>query len=157
MAGGAAHFQSGGDTFATGGTTTDTDLFEVTGDVQLEGNGWNAFAAAIFRGTDPAAGSSRDDLGLVVQGGWMFNDRWEIFGRWDSVVPDDPGEDFSTITVGVNHYVIPASHAVKFTVDAQYFLDEQGASIVPAGTLVGLLPSAEDGQWVIRAQAQIRF
>ena len=157
LLGGAAHFQSGGDTFATGGTTTDAGQVEVTGDVQVEGDGWNAFGAVVFRTVDPAAGSSTDDLGFVAQGGWMFGDHWEVFGRWDSVIPDDPAEDFSTLTLGVNYYVVPASHAVKFTVDAQYFLDEQSASIVPASTLVGLLPSAEDGQWVLRVQAQVRF
>ncbi len=153
MVGGAAHWQSGGET----NNTFDTDLLELTVDGSLEGNGWNAFGAFIFRSLDPAVGADADDIGLVLQGGIFLNEAWEVFARYDAVFADSPAEDFNTIAAGVNYYVIPESHAVKFTLDIQYFLDEQGASIVAPNTLVGLLPSVDDGQFVVRLQAQLRF
>lgn len=157
MIGGAGHWQSGGDTNGT----PDTDVFTVTADGSLEGDGWTAFAQFVYRMAEPAAGSDTDDMGLLVQGGYFVTDTCEVFARWDSVFPDDNGpgapEDFNTITAGVNCYVIPHSHAAKITVDFQYFVDEQAASIVPVNTLTGLLASGEDGQWVVRCQAQVKF
>ncbi len=154
MVGGAAHWQSGGET----DNTIDSDLLEVTADASVEGAGWNAFAEFVFRSAEPAVGTDADDMGFLVQGGVFVADAWELFARYDGVFPDSSaGEDLSTITAGVNYYVIPESHAAKFSLDFQYFIDAQSTSIVAPNTLVGLLPSAEDGQWVIRLQAQLNF
>jgi hypothetical protein len=49
------------------------------------------------------------------------------------------------------------SHAAKFTVDFEYFLDKQDRGIAPASTLTGLLASDKDTQWNIRAQMQLIF
>lgn len=154
MVGAAAHWQSGGDT----DNTFDQSLFEVTADASVEGNGWNGFAEFVYRAFEPAAGADVDDIGFLVQGGIFLNEAWELFARYDAVFADsNAGDDFNTITAGVNYYVIPESHALKFTLDLQYFLDEQAASIVAPNTLVGLQPSGEDGQFVVRLQAQLRF
>jgi hypothetical protein len=153
LVGGAAHWQSGGET----NNTFDTDLLELTVDGSVEGNGWNAFGAFVFRSIDPAVGASADDIGFVAQGGIFLNESWEVFARYDAVFADSPAEDFNTIAAGVTYYAIPESHAVKFTADVQYFIDEQALSIVAPNTLVGLLPSAEEGQFVVRLQAQLRF
>lgn len=150
-----AHFQSGGNTFGT----ADMDVWLVTGDIQWEGDGWNAFAAGVYRGIDLSGGDTLNDFGFVVQGGIFFTDDWEIFGRYDAVFADDDRgagtDDFHTLTVGVNHYFIPGSQAAKFTLDFQWFLDQQDTSIVPASTALGLLPSSEDGQFNITAQLQL--
>ena len=150
-----AHYQGGGNTFGT----ADMDVWLVTGDVQWEGDGWNAFAAGVYRGIDPAGGDTLNDFGFVVQGGIFLTDEWELFGRYDAVFADDDRgagtDDFHTLTVGVNHYFIPGSQAAKFTLDFQWFLDQQDASIVPASTALGLLPSSEDGQFNINAQLQL--
>ncbi|MEX2218160.1 MAG: porin [Phycisphaerales bacterium] len=156
LVGGAAHYQSGGET----GGTVDQDIFLGTVDASVEGNGWNAYAAFIYRTIDPATGSDFTDMGFIIQGGIFVAPTWELFGRFDTVMPDDDrttDESFSTITVGATHYFIPDSHAAKFTVDLQVFLDEQAASIAPANTLTGLLPSSEDGQFHLRAQMQLLF
>lgn len=162
MLGAAAHWQSGGNTFATGGTTDDEDLLMFTVDASAEGDGWNAFAAFVYTSFSPAVGADRDDMGFVVQGGYAFNDNWEVFGRYDVVIPEDPSaapeDDFSSVTFGVNYYVIPQSHAAKFTADVAYFIDNPVTSvIVPTSTGTGLLGTAEDGQWALRFQFQVLF
>ncbi|MBX3315714.1 MAG: hypothetical protein KF902_02490 [Phycisphaeraceae bacterium] len=159
MVGVAGHWQSGGST----GGTTDTDVLEYTVDLSLEGNGWNAFAAFIGRSTDPASGEDVDDFGVVVQGGAFLTDKTELFARYDVVMPDDDrgssSDDFSTVTVGVNHYFIEKSHAAKFTADLLYFIDAQSdsSSLVSRSTGVGLLPDTEEGQVAARLQFQLLF
>ncbi len=153
MVGGAVHYQSGG---STGGPTSDVDVLGLTVDAAMEGNGWNAYAAVVWVSSDPDVGEERDDLGFLIQGGWFMNAVWEVFGRFDAVIPDgDNEEDFYTITAGVNHYLIENSHAAKVTVDLQWFLDAQGESIVPANPAAGLLASGEDSQWALRGQLQL--
>lgn len=154
-AGVAGHWQSGGET----GGTADVDHWQVTGDVHIEGNGWSVFAAAVWDHIDPEGGTESDNWGVVVQGGFFLQENWEAFARWDSIFADDDtgADDFSTITVGVNHFFIPNSHAAKFTADVQLFLDEQAASLAPASTGTGLLPSGEDSQIALRLQMQLLF
>jgi hypothetical protein len=157
MIGGAAHWQSGGGT----DQTFDLEAMEFTFDGSFVGSGWNAFGAFIYRSIDPAGGTSTDDFGFVAQGGIFFSPQWEVFGRWDSIWPDDSivgsDDEFNTITAGVNYYVIPESHAAKFTGDVSYYIDNPGTSIAPTGTGTGLLPTTEDGQFVIRLQFQLLF
>lgn len=195
MAGAAFHYQSGGGTFNTGaagippggGNTdpADVDLWGITADVTVKGNGWNAFGALVYTSTDggsaapggvpyPGTGTpsgagapSMDDLGFVIQGGIFVDAQWELFGRLDMIMPDSsrtpagattPSDDeMTTLTFGVNHYISPDSHAAKFTAQLQYFLDKQTTGIAPASTLSGLLGSAEDPQWTITAQLQLVF
>lgn len=156
MVGVAAHYQDGGETFAT----ADASLLEATADVSLEGDGWNGYAAAIYRSVDPSGGSSLNDMGFLIQGGIFVGPTWELFARYDVVVPDtDRATDdtFSTVTIGANHYFVPDSHAAKLTLDFQFFLDKQSGSIAPASTLTGLLASDNDSQWNLRAQMQLVF
>jgi hypothetical protein len=157
MLGGAAHYQSGGDTIGT----SDVDLFEVTADVSVEGSGWNVYAAGVVRNSDPSGGGdSLTDWGFLVQGGFFVAPDWELFGRYDIVVPDDDrttDDNFNTVTLGVNHYFVPESHAAKFSADVLLFLDQQSNSIAGASTLTGLLPSDQDSQWALRLQMQLVF
>jgi len=157
MVGVAGHWQSGGDTFAT----TDVDVGAITADVSLEGDGWNAFAAAVYRHVDPATSDELNDWGFLAQGGIFVGPKWELFARWDIVIPDDSrtgGDDtFSALTFGVNNYMMQDSHAAKLTIDFQWFMDNPSQSIVSPNTLTGLLPSDEDTQWNLRAQMQLVF
>jgi hypothetical protein len=161
MFGVAAHWQSGGDTGAgTFGTTSDMDIWALTGDVSIEGNGWNAFAALMWVHTEPSGGSDIDDWGFLIQGGVFLNPQWELVAGWDSVIPDgdrSTDDTFNTIRVGFNHYFIPESHAAQLTIDLSYFLDTQSESIVSANTQTGLLASGEDSQFNLRAQIQLVF
>jgi len=156
MLGVAGHYQDGGSTF----NTADASLFEGTADLSVEGSGWNVYAAAIYRHIDPSGGTKLDDWGFLVQGGIFVSPKWELFGRWDMVSPDSnrPASDnFSTVTFGANDYIMQDSHAAKFTVDFEWFLDKQSQSIAPASTLTGLLASDKDSQYNLRAQMQLIF
>lgn len=156
MVGVAAHFQNGGDTFAT----ADESRWGLTADVSVEGDGWNVFAAAVYSRVDPDPGSGLNDWGVLVQGGVFLGENTELFGRWDIIIPDDDraaDENFNTITVGLNQYMIPKSHAAKFTVDFQWYLDNPSESIVVPNTLTGLLAADSDDQWNLRAQIQLLF
>jgi hypothetical protein len=159
MFGVAGHYQSGGDTLGT----SDTTLWILTGDVSLEGNGWNAYAAGIYNNFEPDGGDSTNNLGFVVQGGVFVAPQLEIFGRFDMTIPDDDSDlgggddEFSTITAGINYYVVPESHAAKFTAGFIYFLDEANASIVPTSTQIPLISSDEDGQFSVVGQFQLVF
>jgi hypothetical protein len=159
LLGAAAHWQSGGE---TGGPTADLDTFSATVDVSYENNGWNLFGAGFYRSTD-AAGAELADLGILAQGGYFFSDNTELFARYDVAIPDDErasdADPFNTLTIGVNHYFIPSSHAAKFTADVVWFLDspsETGGLVVPS-TGVGLLPDSGDSQAALRLQMQIVF
>ncbi|MFN0130928.1 MAG: hypothetical protein ACKVW3_00095 [Phycisphaerales bacterium] len=152
----AAHYQGGGDTF----NTADTNTFLSTIDAEFKGSGWNVFGAGVWRCVEPMMGDNIDDFGLLVQGGAFVSDQTEIFGRVDSVIPDGDrvnDDPFTTLTFGINHYVAPESQAFKLTGEVGYFLDEQASSIVAPSTLTGVLPSGDDGQWIVRLQVQFVF
>jgi hypothetical protein len=156
MVGVAGHYQDGGETFAT----TDARRIDATIDASIEGNGWNVFAAGMWNNMEPEVGDDTDTFGFIIQGGVFVAPQWEIIGSFDMVLPDDDetdADEFSTIRVGFNYYMVPDSHALKATVDFSYFLDNPSESIVPASTLTGLLNSDEDGQWNLRAQLQWLF
>ncbi len=159
MAGVAAHWQSSGQDATM---LPVSGLFQLTGDLSVEGDGWNAFVAAVWRHIDPrGAGRDLDELGIVAQAGLYLTPVWEGFARVDLVVPDDdrgPGAtELTTITVGVNHYLIERSHAARITFDMQYFSQQQSLTIVPANPAVGLLADTNEGQWNFRGQLQLAF
>jgi phosphate-selective porin OprO and OprP len=152
MVGAAVHYQTGGDTFAT----VDADMTAFTVDISVLGDGYNAFAAFMWTQTEFAASPDTENSGIVVQGGYFIDRTWEVFGRYD-VIFSEQVDDFSTLTVGANKYLVPQSHAAKVTADIQFFLDAQGTSDAPATTRTGLLASGEDGQWALRVQMQLLF
>ena len=149
--GGAVHWQDGGSTgVGSVGSTADVQFIQVTGDVQVEANGWNAFGAVIWDYIDPDGADSVSHLGAVIQGGVFVSESDELFGRYDVIIPDSDtagGDDaFNTIGFGWNHYFIPESHASKFTVDVQVFLNETTENgLVSSNTTVGLLESGNSG------------
>ncbi len=158
MVGAAINWQSGGDTVGT----TDQTVLDLTVDASVEGNGWNAFAAFYFRNTDPNAGPSFADYAFQVQGGIFVAADWEIIAGYNVLIPDKDrapaDKNFNTIQVGVNHYIVPESHALKITVDWTYFFDKQSeTAIALPNTQVGLLASAKDTQWNLRGQVQLMF
>jgi hypothetical protein len=162
-AGGAIHFQDGGSTgVGSVGSTPDVSFIQATADAQVEGNGWNAFAAFIWSHIDPDGGNELDNFGIVAQGGVFISASDELFGRYDVILPDSdtPGGDdaFNTITVGWNHYFIPESHASKFQLDLQWFLNATSDNgLVSANPGIGLLDSANEGQFAVRAQYGATF
>ncbi len=159
----AAHWQGGGDTNPSNTMATDRRVLQFTADVQLEGDGWNAFAAGTYRITDLRGMDTLDDFGFLVQGGLFVSEQAELFARYDAVIPDsDRGANddmFNTLTAGVNYYVSPKSHVAKITADVMYYVDAQAdsSSIVPAMASMPLLASPDDGQFSVRLQFQLVF
>lgn len=161
LVGAGVHYQSGGE---TGISTVDLDFTTVTADVSLEGDGFNAHVAGVWRQTDSTGGSpSFDDMGVLAQGGMFIDDQTEIFVRWDSIFPDDARDSdvdqLSTLTGGFNYYIIPDSHALVFTADAQYLFDPvpSSGSIVGPSTGINQLADDDSGQVVIRFQLEVVF
>lgn len=155
-AGIAAHYQDGGGTF----NTADVSVAQITLDGSAEGDGWNAYAAFIFRSTD-GAGDTLSDLGFLIQGGYFFTDQLEGFARFDAVVPDDAdgADPFNTLTLGANYYVSPSSHTVKLAGDVIYYFDAQSETggLVAPSTSQALVTDTEGGQASLRLQVQFIF
>lgn len=171
------HWQTQGETNPSdpsGGTIPGFDSRDVgfwTADVQVEGDGWNFFAEYVGHtvDTDATADSSFTNHGFIAQGGFFVSDQVELFGRYDIIILDDiltaPGTDdnFQNITAGVNYYLVPESHAAKFTFDAMFALDESnnidalfggvGSNDPSATGLLGL----SDSEFLLRAQLTLLF
>ena len=161
MVGAAFHHQTMGNTNPS--TTPSTDMSIGVLDASYLGDGWNLFAAGTWRTMDSGA-TSLTDAGLVLQGGVFVSDNDEFFARWDVLMPSDsnpivPGtsgnSDFNTVTVGWNHYIIPESHAAKFTLEVQHYADPTTESIVSLRN--NLLADSTSGQFAITAQMQLLF
>jgi len=158
LIGGSIHYQSMGDTNPA--FTPTTDMTVGTIDFSWVDDGWNMYAAGVWRNTDTGV-AEFDDFGIVVQGGVFLADQDEVFARWDEIFPDDANgatnQNFSRVTVGWNHYMVPESHAAKFTLDLGYALDSTTDSIVKTSDGHNLLADSEDGQISITAQFQLLF
>ena len=159
----AGHWQQSGDTNPSG---PGEDLLSLTADLGWAGDGWNAFGAFFWRQADDGS-SEFDDFGFLVQGGVFVADQTELFARYDRVMPDSDRapsvgtrvDDFGTLTVGFNHYLVPESHAAKLTVAASYSFDSvsnTGGVVRPSDGL-NLLADTERGQIGLTAQFQFLF
>ncbi|MCC5822126.1 MAG: OprO/OprP family phosphate-selective porin [Phycisphaerales bacterium] len=156
----AAHYQSRGDTNPS--LPDNESLLSLTADFGWVGGGWNAYASGVYRRADDGA-DRFTDWGLMAQAGVFVSDQLELFGRWDGVFVDsDRGadvSDFHTLTAGVNYYIIPESHAAKFTVNLLYYFDavnDTGGVVSPSAG-ANLLADSENGQIGITAQLQLLF
>jgi hypothetical protein len=98
-----------------------------------------------------------NNWGALVQAGYMLNDQWEVFGRYDYTHTDDPiaiggtGETedaFHEATVGVNYYL--HAHNAKFTLDASWLFNGAPTGLDNLGIL-----NSDDDEFVIRAQFQL--
>ena len=148
----------------TNPTPTETEMTTGTIDYSFLGDGWNFYLAGVWQNSDPAAGVSTDDYGIIAQGGMFVTDQDELFARWDVVMADESNapadNDFNSLTFGWNHYIIPESHAAKFTLDINYYLDATSDNAIVSTSASGgvnLQASTEDGQIGITAQMQILF
>jgi hypothetical protein len=140
---------------------TVSDILFHTVDVQYETGPLGLYAAYVGLYNEPKGAVVQSggvyDKGFLVQAGYMLNEKWEVFGRYDQVMLDGDrlaagAEDsFPEITVGVNYYL--HGHAAKFTVDGVF-----APNGVPTGDFsqTGLLdPDGDESQFVIRTQFQI--
>jgi hypothetical protein len=162
LLGAAINFETYGETGPGPSTISpDRDVLGLTADVSFEGNGWNAFAAGLFRDVDLQAGSNTSDFGAVVQGGVFVTEQAELFARYDALFPDETTgpDNFHSFAAGVNYYVTPESHTVKLTGDVTYYIDaEADTAFIPApNTTIGILQDTEGDQVVLRLQLQVMF
>jgi hypothetical protein len=125
LVGAAIHWQDGGET----GGTLPVEVLRYTIDGSFEGKGWNVYAAFVGDHTESedttgsGADTDSDNFGGLVQGGIFVTEQVELFARWDGIFWDsdtvnaagDEIEDSHFISAGVNYYISPESHAVKFT------------------------------------------
>ena len=126
--------------------------------------GQNAQHDATTSAANPGAAVQAKDYGMVVQGGHMLSDEFEVFGRWEyynlqNTANSGAGTLMENIvTVGANYYF--ARNNAKFTVDVgipmnknsntgygNSFTGDQGAGWV----------NSTGEQWNIRAQLQVAF
>ena len=157
LVGAAAHYELG----ANRPGQPQTSAVTGTLDSMWQGDGWNAFVAAIARhaDNDPAAGSALD-AGLVAQAGRFLTGDIEGFVRWDGVLPDGdrPGDElFQCVTLGANWYI--HGHALKLTTDLQWFPDRASDNdLISTNGGVGYLDGGADrNEVVVRAQVQLLF
>ena len=142
------------------GTVADVpDVLKYTADVTVKGAGWNVFAAAAGRHADTAA-ANVDQYGFLAQGGvFLIPNRLELFARYEHIRLDGvfsaaaPAIDdqLNIVTVGYNWFFF--AHNAKLTLDVAYVADAVPAAV----TSVGLLPSQDGAQTVIRAQFSLFF
>lgn len=150
------HAQWGGDT----GGTADMDIYQLTADVGVETGGANALVAGHVRWLD-MPGAVYTDFGVVVQGGVFVSERFEVFARYDVVLPDgdrpdDEADMFQTVTLGGTWYPVAESHTLKVTGDVSWFPDEESDSLVDPSGRTGVLASADE-QLTFRVQVQVQF
>jgi hypothetical protein len=136
----------------------DTNFIFHTIDAQWEPGGIRGLAAyGAFLGRFVQNGVGTDDFydfGFLVQGAYMLNNRWEVFGRYSytKLDPDEVGagqeDNFNEITVGVNYYL--KGQSAKFTVDAGWLPNGCPTNIPSADYL-----EATDDEFVVRAQFQL--
>lgn len=176
LVGGAVHWQDGGET----GGTIEAEVLRYTIDGSVEGSGWNLYGAFIGDSSEVGDNGDADNFGSIVQGGIFVTDQVELFGRWDALwldenaVVDGEDEDLHFLAAGVNYYISPESHAVKFTgqigyalnsTSGVYFAGSDGGTpddptddtAAFGSTDNGFLGQAEDGEFNIQLQMQVMF
>ena len=136
------------------------DVMFMTVDAQYETGRLGLYGAYVGLYSEPEGTNVTHggiyDWGFLVQAGYMLNDKWEVFGRYDHTVLDeerlaDGVEDtFPEITAGVNYYI--RGHAAKLTVDGVWL--PNGAPNNQDG--IGILdPDGDESQFAVRAQFQL--
>ena len=157
MIGAAAHWQSAQDTNPA--LPDNAEMLGLTADASYMADGWNLFGSFVWMNQDDGT-DDFDDMGVVVQGGLFFTDQLEGIARWSAVFPDSNranDQDYSDLSLGMNYYIVPESHAAKFTAAVVYSFDATSESIVSTSTGHNLLASDEDGQIALTLQLQLLF
>ncbi len=161
MLGAAVHHQAMGSTNPA--TMPTTDMTIATVDASVLGDGWNLYGAGVWRSMDTGL-MTLTDGGYILQGGLFVSDQDEFFARWDLIDPSNSNpivvgtsgnSDFNVFTIGWNHYIIPESHAAKFTIEIQHYADPTTESIVSIRG--NLLPDSMSSQFAATAQIQLLF
>lgn len=163
LIGAGVNWQSGGET----GGTADVDAFDYTIDAAFEGQGFNIFAAGYGQTIDAGGpGGDITNFGVEISGGFFVSDQVEIFARYEGIFLDSDafGDDADThfLTAGVNYYMSPDSHAVKFTGQVGYAFSNTDVlfgtgGLISSSTRTGFLGDSEEGEIQVGAQGQVMW
>lgn len=163
LLGSAVEFDRG----ETGGGTQAPDILKYTGDVSLEGDGWNLFAAFTARHIESNGSPGildAEQWGAVLQGGiFIIPDKVDLYARYEWVDVDGVAFKQSTgvttattndvaqlITLGTNYYL--RGHETKLSFDIVHAFD--GLPVTDTGS--GL--RASDGpSTTVRSQVMVSF
>ncbi len=127
-------------------------------DAQVNGDGWNVFGYIVGRNNDfdDPADLDQDQYGIVLQGGFMVSESWEVYGRYEWGDSDIPGEDdLSVLTVGANWYV--HGQNLKWSNDVGVGFTSVSSAWASSGVGWRADRPGEDGQVVVRSQFQLAF
>jgi hypothetical protein len=133
---------------------------QLNADISFNGNGYQAMLAASVTRHEPKSGTSFNNYGLLLQGGYFFTTHFQTYAQYNLVSPgDQPGdlETFHSIVAGVNYFPFQWTNRWKFSAEIAHLFNVLNKTIVaPSGSL-GWLPSDEEGQTYLRLQAQFGF
>ncbi len=159
--GAGAFWATYGDTNPSG---PEDQFLALTIDGAYEADGWGINAAFFWQNIDLDGPGSEDNYGGEIGANMFFSDQLEGFARYDIVVFDENfgGSDedtFQAISVGINYYFVPESHAAKFTADLGWAFDdtrglgsESGGSPFGGGFL-----GDSDGEFNLSLMLQFMF
>jgi len=153
--GGGIHYQR--DEYGTASSETELIEFNIDGNFQFDGA--NVYGAFIWRSLDDGDSIDRDEMGLLVQGGYFLADDLELIARYEWGDLDGGGgvggDDLGILTVGATRFW--ARHALKWTTDVGVAFDPVDAQWLGGSRGFRADSEGEDGQVVIRSQLQLLF
>jgi hypothetical protein len=155
VVGGGASYQKG--EFGSG--TEENEILQWTLDGTFKFDGANIFAAVIGTHVDNNVIDSRDEIGILVQGGYFIADDMELMARYEWGDLDGAGgsvgDDLNILTFGFNKFW--NKHGLKFTSDVGYAFDSVSAAWGGASRGWNADAVDQDGQVVVRAQINLLF
>lgn len=150
-----------------------------TVDAQYENDGWGIFASYTSMNVDihgiTSGGFDMTMSGLVLQGNVFLTEQFEAFARYDMIMlDDDPAapfplaatddDQYSMLTFGFNYYLVPESHAARFSLDAGFGLDDTTGldtmlftDVSTTGFLGGGASAGTESNLMIRGQFSLLF
>jgi hypothetical protein len=142
----------------SGRTAGGADTLFYTADVQYESGKLGLYGAFYGAYGEPATASAggTNDYAVLAQAGYMLNDKWEVFGRFDELFLDSArigssSEDkFPEVTIGLNWYL--KGHAAKFTIDGTWLPNGTPQDLSQLGILD---PDGDKAQFIFRTQFQL--
>jgi hypothetical protein len=149
-----------------GGTSHDhntpgsDDLYLAMVESSMEGDGWNLYGSGYYRHTDLSSGGV-DDFGFVLLGGVWVAKHFEMYSRFDMTIPDSDrltgGDNFKTLTSGVNFYPKPHTDNIKIGAEVLYMFDAEADSIVEPNIFDSVRASPAGDQVVFRLQGVLQW
>ncbi len=126
------------------------DPWKLTIDGTVDFGGANLTGAYYW--TDLDNGSNQQPGGYTLAGGVFLTDTFELVARWDSIDPDNGGDNITSWTFGGNCYF--AKNTAKCGVELGY-----APNAIPAGAEYAnwVDSNGQDGEWVIRVQMSFSF